>query len=36
VLSKAEGCDAVIVMVRHDAYLNLDPAALKAKLSTPC
>ncbi len=35
VLAKAEGCDAVIVMVRHDAYLILDLAALKAKLNTP-
>jgi UDP-N-acetyl-D-mannosaminuronic acid dehydrogenase len=35
VLAKAEGCDAVIVMVRHDAYLKLDPATLKAKLTTP-
>jgi UDP-N-acetyl-D-mannosaminuronic acid dehydrogenase len=34
VLDKAKGCDAVIVMVRHDAYLKIDPAALKAKLTT--
>lgn len=35
VLAKAEGCDAVIVMVRHDAYLSLDPAVLKAKMAIP-
>ena len=34
-LAKAAGCDAVIIMVRHEEYLHLDLAELKAKLSTP-
>lgn len=29
------GCDAAVIMVRHDAYLRLDLAALKAALRTP-
>lgn len=35
ILEKAAGCDAVVVMVRHDAYLGLDLAALKSRLSSP-
>jgi UDP-N-acetyl-D-mannosaminuronic acid dehydrogenase len=32
---KAGSCDAVVLMVRHDAYLNLDLATLKSKLRLP-
>lgn len=35
ILEKATGCDAVILMVRHDAYLNLDLTDLKARLNLP-
>jgi UDP-N-acetyl-D-mannosaminuronic acid dehydrogenase len=34
-LTKAAGCDAAVIMVRHDEYLNLDLAKLKSKLSLP-
>jgi UDP-N-acetyl-D-mannosaminuronic acid dehydrogenase len=35
ILEKAAGCDAVILMVRHDAYLKLDLAELKGRLNLP-
>lgn len=35
VLEKAADCDAVVVMVKHDAYLNIDLEQLKAVLQTP-
>ena len=31
----AEGCDAVVIMVAHDVYSDLDLAALKSTLKTP-
>jgi UDP-N-acetyl-D-mannosaminuronic acid dehydrogenase len=34
-LDKAAGCDAAVIMVRHDAYLNLDLDTLKSALKTP-
>jgi UDP-N-acetyl-D-mannosaminuronic acid dehydrogenase len=34
-LHKADGCDAAVIMVRHDAYLHLDLDALKSALKTP-
>jgi nucleotide sugar dehydrogenase len=34
-LDKADGCDAVVIMVKHDMYLHLDLATLKAQLRTP-
>lgn len=33
--AKADGCDAAVIMVRHEEYLHLELAALKAKLRTP-
>ena len=35
VLDRSRGCDAVVVMVAHRAYLALDLEALKAVLRTP-
>lgn len=35
IFARAAGCDAVVLMVRHDAYLNLDLASLKSKLRQP-
>lgn len=35
ILEKAAVCDAVVVMVKHDAYLDLDLTALKSRLSSP-
>lgn len=34
-LTSAQGCDAVVVMVKHTEYQTLDLAALKAALFTP-
>jgi UDP-N-acetyl-D-mannosaminuronic acid dehydrogenase len=31
----AEGCDAVVIMVKHDAYLDLDWDVLRARLAQP-
>jgi UDP-N-acetyl-D-mannosaminuronate dehydrogenase len=30
-----QGCDAAVVMVKHDVYQQLDLGALKATLRTP-
>jgi UDP-N-acetyl-D-mannosaminuronic acid dehydrogenase len=35
ILSKASGCDVVVVMVKHNEYLDIDLAKLKSKLRTP-
>jgi UDP-N-acetyl-D-mannosaminuronic acid dehydrogenase len=35
VLAMAQGCDATVVMVAHEAYRALDLDALKAALRTP-
>jgi UDP-N-acetyl-D-mannosaminuronate dehydrogenase len=34
-LAMAEGCDAVVIMVKHDAYGEIDWAALRARLAQP-
>ncbi len=34
-LNKAQGCDAAILMVKHQQYLSLDLAALRSVMSTP-
>jgi UDP-N-acetyl-D-mannosaminuronic acid dehydrogenase len=31
----AEGCDAVVVMVKHDAYREIDWETLRARLAQP-
>jgi UDP-N-acetyl-D-mannosaminuronic acid dehydrogenase len=31
----AEGCDAVVVMVKHDAYREIDWDTLRARLAQP-
>ena len=35
ILEKATGCDAVVLMVKHDAYLKLNLVELKARLACP-
>lgn len=34
-LDKAKGCDAAVLMVKHDAYRQLDLASLRAAMHTP-
>lgn len=33
--AQAEGCDAVVIMVKHDAYWEIDWGALQARLAQP-
>ena len=35
IYAMAEGCDAVVVMVKHDAYREIDWEALRARLAQP-